>query len=382
MCCGLFTQRKGIKHVFFFQAEDGIRDVAVTGVQTCALPISLVHVNGTFGRGTVGVDLNAIPAAAIERIEVLRDGAAAQYGSDAIAGVINVVLKQQAEHLDLTTTAGTTAGGKSVSDIGSAHDGDQIRSEVDYGFKVGDRGFFNVAGEYLNRDATSRAAPYSNNDIFLGVTTQAGTDSALRVNGLTRQDFTIRLGQAAATEGMAFYNTVVPLSENAEFYSFRGLSHRNGVAAGFYRLPSQEARVVPQLYPFGFLPEIRTNLDDASASAGVRGGLNGWDVDFSVTHGTNALHYFVEHSNNASMGTASPTTFDAGRLVFGQTVGNLDVVRPLDIRGGLRSLSFVAGGGVPGEGDRLEDRGGAAWAVGHRGRPPGQDFLPTPGRQA
>jgi len=338
---------------------------------------ALVHVNGTFGRGTVGVDLNAIPAAAIERIEVLRDGAAAQYGSDAIAGVINVVLKQQAEHLDLTTTAGTTAGGKSVSDIGSAHDGDQIRSEVDYGFKVGDRGFFNVAGEYLNRDATSRAAPYSNNDIFLGVTTQAGTDSALRVNGLTRQDFTIRLGQAAATEGMAFYNTVVPLSENAEFYSFGGISHRNGVAAGFYRLPSQEARVVPQLYPFGFLPEIRTNLDDASASAGVRGGLNGWDVDFSVTHGTNALHYFVEHSNNASMGTASPTTFDAGRLVFGQTVGNLDVVRPLEVRGGLRSLSFVAGGEFRREEYRIDAGDEASWQLGNGGSLPGKDFDTT-----
>ena len=338
---------------------------------------ALVHVNGTFGRGTVGVDLNAIPAAAIERIEVLRDGAAAQYGSDAIAGVINVVLKQQAEHLDLTTTAGTTAGGQSVWDIGSAHDGDQIRTEVDYGFKVGDRGFFNVAGEYLNRAATSRAAPYSNNDIFPGVTTQAGTDSALRVNGLTRQDFTIRLGQAAATEGMAFYNTVVPLSDNAEFYSFGGISHRNGVAAGFYRLPSQEARVVPQLYPFGFLPEIRTMLDDNSASAGVRGALNGWDVDFSVTHGTNGLHYFVEHSNNASMGTASPTNFDAGRLGFGQTVGNLDLVRALGARGGFRSLSFVAGGEFRGEEYRIDPGDEASWQLGNGGSRPGIDFDTT-----
>src|SRR2546425_4842347 len=172
---------------------------------------------------------------------------------------------------------------------------------------------------------------------------------------------------------MAFYNTVVPLSENAEFYSFGGISHRNGVAAGFYRLPSQEARVVPQLYPFGFLPEIRTNLDDASASAGVRGGLNGWDVDFSVTHGTNALHYFVEHSNNASMGTASPTTFDAGRLVFGQTVGNLDVVRPLEVRGGLRSLSFVAGGGFPRAGDPHHARGEGARHVRNRGAPAGEE---------
>src|SRR5438270_35319 len=131
---------------------------------------ALVHVNGTFGRGTVGVDLNAIPTAAIERIEVLRDGASAQYGSDAIAGVINIVLKQQAEHLDLTTTAGTTAGGKSVSDIASSHDGDQIRTEADYGFKVGDRGLLNGAAQYLDRGATSRAAPYTANDIFLRVT--------------------------------------------------------------------------------------------------------------------------------------------------------------------------------------------------------------------
>src|SRR5947208_5629026 len=338
---------------------------------------ALVHVNGTFGRGTVGVDLNAIPTAAIERIEVLRDGASAQYGSDAIAGVINIVLKQQAEHLDLTTTAGTTAGGKSVWDIGSAHDGDQIRSEVDYGFKVGDRGFFNVAGEYLNRDATSRAAPYSNNDIFRGVTTQTGTDSALAVNGPPRQDFTIRLGQAAATEGMAFYNTVVPLGENAEFYSFGGISHRNGVAAGFYRVPSQEARVVPQLPRFGWLPEIRTLLDDNSGVAGARGALNGWDVDFSVTHGTNALHYFVEHSDNASMGTASPTQFDAGRLVFGQTVGNLDLVRALGAWGGFRSLSFVSGGEFRREEYRIDSGEDASWQLGNGGPRPGIDFDTT-----
>src|SRR6266571_3055182 len=181
---------------------------------------ALVHVNGTFGRGTVGVDLNAIPAAAIERIEVLRDGAAAQYGSDAIAGVINIVLKRQTERLEASSTVGTTPGGTAFGDITDQHDGDQVKVDIDYGFGIGDRGFFNIAGEYLDRGATSRAAPYAGNDIFRGVTTQTGTDSALLVNGLTRQDFTIRLGQAAAAEGMAFYNTVVPLNENAEFYSF------------------------------------------------------------------------------------------------------------------------------------------------------------------
>jgi iron complex outermembrane recepter protein len=338
---------------------------------------ALVHVNGTFGRGTVGVDLNAIPTSAIERIEVLRDGAAAQYGSDAIAGVINIVLKEQTDQFELTTTAGTTAGGKSVWDITSEHDGDQIKTEVNYGFHVGGRGFFNVAGEYLDRGATSRAAPYAGNDIFRGVTTQVGTDSALRANGLTRDDFTIRLGQAEATFGTAFYNTLVPLGDNAEFYSFGGISHRDGLAAGFYRLPSLEARVVPELYPFGFLPEIHTVLDDNAASAGVRGGLNGWDVDFSVTHGTNALHYFVENSNNASMGVASPTTFDAGRLTFGQTVGNLDLVRPLGARVGLRSVSFVAGGEFRREEYRIDAGEEAAWQLGNGRDSAGVDFDTT-----
>src|SRR5213592_4839603 len=256
---------------------------------------ALVHVNGTFGRGTVGVDLNAIPAAAIERIEVLRDGASAQYGSDAIAGVINIVLKRQTEHLDVSSTAGSTPGGGSVWDMADRHDGDEVATDANYGFAVGDRGFFNVTASYLNRGATNRAAPYSGNDIFRGVTTQAGTDSALAANGLTRQDFTMRVGQSAATEGMVFYNTLVPLNESAEFYSFGGAGHRDGLSAGFFRLPSQEGRVVPELYPFGFLPEIHTIIDDHSATAGVRGGVDAWDVDFSLTTGGNGFHFFVDH---------------------------------------------------------------------------------------
>src|SRR2546426_2078135 len=338
---------------------------------------ALVHVNGTFGRGTVGVDLNAIPAAAIERIEVLRDGASAQYGSDAIAGVINIVLKRQTEHLDVSNTVGSTPGGGGFWDMADHHDGDQLGTDANYGFAVGDRGFFNVTASYLNRGATSRAAPYSGNDIFPGVTTQAGTDSALRANNLTRQDFTMRVGQSAATEGMAFYNTVVPLSETAEFYSFGGVGHRDGLSAGFFRLPSQQARVVPQLYPFGFLPDIHTIIDDHSAAAGVRGSVDAWDVDFSLTAGGNAFHFFVDNSDNASMGAASPTTFDAGRLSFAQTVGNLDVVRPLGAWGGLRSLSFVAGAEFRREEYRIEAGEEASWQLGNGGSRPGIDFDTT-----
>src|SRR5947199_4261119 len=118
---------------------------------------ALVHVNGTFGRGTVGVDLNAIPAAAIERIEVLRDGASAQYGSDAIAGVINIVLKRQTEHLEVGSTVGTTPGGASFGGIADKHDGDQSKADADYGCAMGVRGFVKGTATLPHRGTSTRA---------------------------------------------------------------------------------------------------------------------------------------------------------------------------------------------------------------------------------
>src|SRR5436309_15650337 len=251
---------------------------------------ALVHVNGTFGRGTVGVDLNAIPAAAIERIEVLRDGAAAQYGSDAIAGVINIVLKRQTEHLQASSTVGTTPGGTALGDITDKHDGDQVKVDANYGFAIGDRGFFNVTAEYLDRGATNRAATWSGPIFVKPVpgSPAAYTDSLRKIDddslatlGLTRAPFTMKVGQAEATFGTAFFNALVPLSENAEFYSFGGVSSRVGRAGAFYRLPDQEAQVAPQIFPYGMLPYINTGITDRSFSAGVRGASRGWDVDFS-----------------------------------------------------------------------------------------------------
>src|SRR5438128_2101105 len=173
-------------------------------------PPALVHVNGTFGRGTVGVDLNAIPTAAIERIEVLRDGAAAQYGSDAIAGVINIVLKQQTERLEASSTVGTTPGGTAFGDITDKHDGDQVKADANYGFAIGDRGYFNVTAEYLDRGATNRASTWSG-PIFVKPVPGSPTaytdslrkidDDSLATLGLTRAPFTMNVGQAQATLG-------------------------------------------------------------------------------------------------------------------------------------------------------------------------------------
>ena len=283
---------------------------------------ALVHVNGTFGRGTVGVDLNSIPKAAVERIEILRDGAAAQYGSDAIAGVINIVLKEETEGLRMNSLVGTTGEG----------DGDQVKTDVNYGFALGEGGYVNVTGEFFDRGRTARGGRYT------------GADTTwIRERGLPRDAFDMKIGQSKATVGGAFYNAAYPLAGGAELYAFGGLSYRRGKATGFYRLPgSQPERVVYALYPDGFLPQINPDIQDRSFSAGVRGAKGAWDVDFSLTRGGNSFQWNIENTNNASMGAASPVSFDAGRLGFDQTSGNLDLVRPLDV-GAVERSTLVLG---------------------------------------
>lgn len=327
---------------------------------------ALVHVNGTFGRGTVGADLNAIPPAAIERIEVLRDGAAAQYGSDAIAGVINIVLKDQTDAIEINAQTGATGEG----------DGEQVKTDINTGFPIGDGGFFNVTAQFLNIERTDRSDPWTG-DIFPGISGQAETDAELARLGMTRRDFSMRTGQGEAVGGLAFFNGVVPISDAAEFYTFGGISHRNGMATGFYRLPNSEGQVVPEIHPNGFLPEIHTEIADRSFSAGVRGTHHGWDVDLSVTTGTSAFQYNIENSNNASMGPSSPTSFDAGTLRFRQTTGNLDLVRLIDTRGALRSLSLVLGGEFRIENYGIDAGEDASWQLGNGGTRPGVDFDTT-----
>ena len=325
---------------------------------------ALVHVNGTFGRGTVGVDLNSIPTSAIKRIEVLRDGAAAQYGSDAIAGVINIVLKDRTDNFEVTGMVGETGEG----------DGEQVRTDINYGFQVGERGFFNVTAEFLDRTRTNRSDTWTG-AVF--TSDRASDDAIIAGRGLSRDDFTMKTGMGNATVGHAFFNTVVPLTESSEFYAFGGLSHRKGEATGFFRLPIQEERVVPEIYPNGFLPEIHTEIDDGSFSAGVRGNTAGWDIDLAVTRGGNSFQFNIENTNNASLGASSPTSFDAGRLNFRQTTGNLDLVRPIDTKGEFKSLSLVLGGEFRIENYEIEAGEDGSWQLGNGGDTPGVDFDTT-----
>ncbi len=294
---------------------------------------SLVNVNGTFGRGNVGTDLNAIPSAAIKRIEVLRDGAAAQYGSDAIAGVINIVLRDATDKLNITTNAGSYISSESEGD----NDGNFQNVTMNYGLPLGtEGGFINFTGSYEDRDPTNRMKEWEgqifagyNNPDYTGDPNDDITESELARRGLKRSDFNMRVGQAAYKSGAFFVNMAVPTSRTSEVYAFGGVSYRNGNSAGFYRLPYQE-RTVTSVYPNGFLPEINSNIHDQSFSVGIRGKAKGWNLDLSNTWGRNRFQFQIGNTLNASLEDATKTSYNSGGHAFTQNTANFDASRHLD----------------------------------------------------
>jgi iron complex outermembrane receptor protein len=291
---------------------------------------SLLNVNGTFGRGSVGTDLNAIPVASIKRIEVLRDGAAAKYGSDAIAGVINIVLNESVNELTMSLTTGANV---SKNSEGSS-DGETTQLNLNYGLPIGNGGLINFTGNFDTRGYTNRMkewegqifSDYNNPSAYPTPTGADITESELAVRGLQRSDFNMRVGQSAVDNAGIFMNMKLPLGENAEFYSFGGLTYRQGEAAGFYRLPYQ-SRAVTAIYPNGFLPEIHSNINDKSFAMGIKGQINDWKIDFSNSYGTNQFQYQIENTLNASLEASSPTSFNSGGFSFTQNTTNFDVSR-------------------------------------------------------
>ncbi|MGE5715119.1 MAG: TonB-dependent receptor domain-containing protein [Acidobacteriota bacterium] len=267
---------------------------------------ALVNVNGTIGRGSAAVDLNALPAAALDRVEVLRDGAAAQYGSDAIAGVLNLVLKSGPSPLDVSITAGET----------TRSDGGLLDVNLNDGFALG-RGSLNVTAEFRRRNATNRA----------------GDDPRPQGSRDPIQQPDTRYGDGATTDAIGFLNGVFPISDDGatSAYVFGGGSYRYADTAGNFRRALQ-AQNWPQIYPNGFLPKITPTVVDYSATAGVRGAVGKFLWDASLQYGHNRFDFEVRDSLNTSLGpTSTQTVFDAGSLAFGQLVGNLDVSRELSV---------------------------------------------------
>src|SRR5882762_9406734 len=249
------------------------------------------------GAGSSGVDLNALPSGAIDRIEVLRDGASAQYGSDAIAGVVNVVMKEGAFAPFLNVESGEYATRNYPNDGATA----DINGGL--GFGVG-RGSLTLFGEYLHRDPTNRAWP----DIFLadanGVTDRIDTLSGRilqKRNSLTQPNY--HWGDGVEKDGMTFANFRLPLNPGgtSELYALGGYSHRVGTGNGFFRYFDSNKNW-PELYPQGFLPEFHPDVADYSGAAGVRANVSGWSLDVGAELGTNRFDYNLDHTNNASLG--------------------------------------------------------------------------------
>ncbi|MFH6770143.1 TonB-dependent receptor [Gaetbulibacter aquiaggeris] len=288
---------------------------------------SLINIFGTRGRGNTGTDLNAIPATSIKRIEILRDGASAQYGSDAIAGVINIVLKDNVDNLTGSVSYGaysTNAQGDFGTDpyglwntdgyrldtkkdgnaIGKDKnfDGGSVKVAANYGFEIGKGGYANFTTEFLNKNKTLRPG------------------------------FEFRKGFGeAAIEGFNFFgNLAVPVSDKTEIYAFGGRNYRDTDAYAFTR-NNPTARNVVSIYPDGFTPRITSIIVDKSFSAGVRTETaSGWKIDISNTYGINDFHYYIKGTLNASLEETSPTDFDAGGHSLAQNTVNFDFSKYYD----------------------------------------------------
>lgn len=302
---------------------------------------SLINIFGTRGRGNTGTDLNAIPASAIKRIEILRDGASAQYGSDAIAGVINIVLNDNvgeftgsinygaySTNADVDTSAfaegnygvwntdgfrlDTKKDGNAIGNDQN-FDGGSVKITTNYGFQIGENGFANFTTEYLSKNKTLRPA----------------------------FDFRKGFGEAAIDGFNFFGNTVIPVSENTEVYAFGGRNYRDTDAYAFTRNGGE--RVVESIYPNGFTPRITSIITDNSISAGVRTTTNnGWKIDISNTFGKNNFHYFIKGTLNASLEDVSPTDFDAGGHSLSQNTLNFDFSKYYDTVLNGMNLAFGA----------------------------------------
>lgn len=312
--------------------------------------------------GSSGVDLNAIPGSAIERIEVLRDGASTQYGSDAIAGVVNIVMREGKFAPFLNTTAGRYITGKGFKDDGTTAD---VGGGV--GIKLG-RGSLGLFGEFQHRQATNRAFADGTLVDRFGVNDSVNTSTGEIVqkrNGVPEP--VNHIGDGLERDLLTFANLRMPLnaSGSTEFYAFGGYSNRIGTGNGFYRKPLNNRNWL-EIYPNGFLPEFRPNVNDYSGVGGFRASVSGWAFDAGASYGKNSFDYRLRNTLNPSLGPClvtacapgldgvlgtaddpgipNQTRFDAGGLKRSEFLTGLNLSKLLRL--GLPSPVNVALGGT------------------------------------
>ena len=366
---------------------------------------ALLNINGTVGRGSAAVDLNLVPGLAISRVEVLRDGAAAQYGSDAIAGVINIQLKSANRGGRASLTYGkyiTTiegvanvtglqlnASGLPVVDPTDnryllaitdgerrARDGETITAGVNLGLPLGRNGFVNLTGEFRHREKTNRQG-FDLRPNFTFPPFNAATVFDAREVTMDRLNF--RFGDPKSRDWNVFLNAGYDITPDWELYAFGSYGHRRAVSAANWRqwnnlnvnrdwstlAPNQTpttANFVP-LTAEGFLPLIGTKLKDYSGTIGARGEVAGWKVDLSAGRGHNSFDYDVSDTLNTSFGPQSQNEFDAGGLRYGQNIFNLDVSRDYQV-GFAKPLTVAAGAEYREEQFKIRPGDTQSWAIG------------------
>ena len=291
---------------------------------------ALVNTDTKIGNGTTPVDFNAIPISAIKRVEVLRDGAGAQYGSDAIAGVINIILKD------------APSGGEISADYGAYHtnfrptdreitDGQGGYAAADFGTTLGGSGFLHAGVETSHHAGTNRAG-YDTVPDFIADPTPAN----LALQG--RRNYAA--GDPPNESYNGWFNGELPLNEHASLYAFGTYTQRHTIGDNYFRYPDSDANV-PSIYPDGYLPQSIGHNRDAQTAGGVRGTLGDWNYDGSLNWGRNAFDYDLRDSLNASLGAQSPTYFHIGSYAFNQSTANLDANRQYEVAG--RPLTLAVG---------------------------------------
>jgi iron complex outermembrane receptor protein len=332
---------------------------------------ALINSVSSLYNGAAGVDLNMIPSSAIARIEVLRDGAAAQYGSDAIAGVINIILKDD------------TDGGEASVSYGQnfdRSDGEFLTGSANQGFAIGESGSLNISYSFMDRDESNRAVEIGDDINLYPLLGDGSRDPREEtIDRMVTQNYGAFPQSSHIFGGNFTYETA-----GVELYAFGTYGARESILNWSFRAPTRDV-ALPELYPNGFRPRLTIKEDDYEIAGGIRGETaTGWAWDVSSNYGTDITDWENTNGLNASLGPASPTFFEVGRLISSEWVNSLDMTKLYELENaGTLQVSF----GLQHRLEKYEVEEGeeASWIGGDYVRPAGQPFagqLLAPGSQA